>query len=95
LGPLTNNVEEKVMANVMRIVRKVEVWIVGAFGGLILIACLDKPAEKAKPASRVSAVSEVELAQPAPGSTQPTYVVYVVGKRPSAAEKRAARGGAG
>jgi len=84
------------MAKFMRVARNVEVWIFGAFGGLILMACLDKPAERAKPASPVSAVAEVELAQPGPQvGTEARNVVYVVGKRPSAAEKRAARGGAG
>jgi hypothetical protein len=74
----------------------------GAFGGLILAACLDKPAERAAPASQVSAVREVqdvevERAQPRPQAltAEPLKVVYVVGKRPSAAEKRAARAGAG
>jgi hypothetical protein len=97
LWPL--NVEEKVMTKFIRVARNVEVWIFGAFGGLILMACLGKPAERterARPASPVSAVSEVELAQPGPqAGTEARYVVYVVGKRPSAAEKRAARGGAG
>lgn len=86
------------MAKFMGVARNVEVWIFGAFGGLILMACLDKPAERPVPASRVSAVAEVELAQPGPqaAGTEARYVVYVVGKRPSAAEKRAAaRGGAG
>lgn len=87
------------MAKFMGVARNVEVWIFGAFGGLILMACLDKPAERPVPASRVGAVAEVELAQPQPGAqaagTEARYVVYVVGKRPSAAEKRTARGGAG
>ena len=79
----------------MGIARNVEVWIVGAFAGLVLMACLDKPAARAVPAGPVGAVQEVELAQPQGGAAQPTYVVHVVGKRPSPAEKRAARGGAG
>ena len=79
----------------MGIARNVEVWIFGAFGALVLAACLDGKADKAQPASAVSAVSEVELAQPQAGSHQPMYVVYVVGKRPSAAEKRGARAGKG
>jgi hypothetical protein len=84
------------MAKFMGVARNVEIWIFGAFGGLVLMACLDKPAERPVPASRVGAVAEVELAQPGPqAGTEARYVVYVVGKRPSAAEKRAARGGAG
>jgi hypothetical protein len=85
------------MKNIKGMARNVEVWIFGAFGGLILAACLDKPAERAAPASQVSAVQEVELAPPGPQAVtaEPVNVVYVVGKRPSAAEKRAARGGAG
>jgi uncharacterized lipoprotein YbaY len=79
----------------MGIARNVEVWIFGALGALVLAACLDGKVDKAKPASRVSAVPEVELAQPQAGSNQPMYVVYVVGKRPSAAEKRAAPAGQG
>ena len=74
----------------MGVARNVEVWIFGAFATLLLAACLDGKTEPARPASAVSAVPEVELAQPQPGSKQPMYVVYVVGKRPSAAEKRAA-----
>ena len=86
------------MNNLRGIARNVEVWIFGAFGGLVLAACLDQPAERAAPASPASPVGvarETELAQPQAGSTQPMYVVYVVGKRPSAAEKRTARAGAG
>jgi len=75
--------------------RNVEVWICGAFGALVLAACLDGKAERVRPASAVSVVSEVELAPPQAGAAEPTYVVYVVGKRPSAAEKRAARAGKG
>jgi hypothetical protein len=88
------------MKNIKGMAGSVEVWIFGAFGGLILAACLDKPAERAAPASQVSAVQELELARPgAPAgaavTAEPVNVVYVVGKRPSAAEKRAARAGAG
>jgi uncharacterized lipoprotein YbaY len=91
------------MKNIKGMARNVEVWIFGAFVGLVLAACLDQPAERAAPASQVSAVQEVELAQPgAPAAAagvavtaEPVNVVYVVGKRPGAAEKRAARGGAG
>lgn len=71
--------------------RNVEVWIFGALGGLVLAACLDKPGQHPLPASRVSAVPETEPAQPRAGTAEPMYVVYVVGKRPTAAEKRAAR----
>jgi uncharacterized lipoprotein YbaY len=85
------------MKNIKGMARNVEVWIFGAFGGLVLAACLDNPSERAAPASQVSAVQEVELAQPAAPmyAGEPAYVVYVVGKRPSAAAKRTARGSAG
>lgn len=78
----------------MGIARNVEVWIFGAFGGLVLAACLGGPSERARPAAPAGAVAGVELAQP-PGAAQPMYVVYVVGKRPSAAEKRKAAARAG
>jgi hypothetical protein len=86
--------QDNVMENSMEIARNVEVWIFGAFGGLILAACLTGPQERtmARPvaaASAVSAVAETELAQPQ-GATQPMYVVYVVGKRLTPAEKRKA-----
>ena len=85
------------MKNMKGMVRNVEVWIFGAFAGLVLAACLDNPAERAAPASQVSAVQEVELAQPGPPlyAGEPAYVVHVVGKRPSAAGKRTTRAGAG
>jgi hypothetical protein len=91
------NVREDVMKNIKGLPRKVEVWIFGAFGVLILAAWLDRPAERRAPANQVNAVQEVQLAQPAAPmyAGEPAYVVYVVGKRPSAAGKRAARGGAG
>lgn len=84
----------------MEFARNVEVWIFGALAALVLAACLDGKTPRARPASAVSAVSEVELATPQAGSTQaestqPMYVVYVVGKRPSAAEKRALRASKG
>ena len=79
----------------MGVARNAEVWIFGALVTLLLAACLDEKKERARPASPVSAVSEVELAPPQAGSTQPMYVVYVVGKRPSAAEKRAAQASKG
>ena len=78
----------------MQIARNVEVWIFGAFGALVLAACLSGPSERAATApapAPAAAVSVVEEAAPA----QPTYVVYVTAKRPSAAEKRAARSQAG
>jgi len=76
--------------------RNVEVWIFGAFGALVLAACLEGNVETAEPASRASVAPETELAQPQEGMAQPMYVVYVVGKRPSAAEKkRMAQAGAG
>jgi hypothetical protein len=81
--------------NVMGVARNAEVWIFGGLVALLLAACLDGKTERARPASAVSAVSEVELAQPQAGSQQPMYVVYVVGKRPSAAEKRAMRASKG
>lgn len=76
----------------MEIARNVEVWIFGAFGGLVLAACLGGPSERALPAvtaaaAPVSAVVETELAQP-PGTAQPMYVVYVTAKRLNPAEKR-------
>ena len=74
----------------MGIARNVEVWIVGAFGALILAACLHGPRERAAPSARTAPVETVAgsgLAQPH-DVVQPTYVVYVLGKRPSAAEKR-------
>lgn len=71
----------------MEIARNVEVWIFGAFGGLVLAACLGGPSQRALPATPVSAVAETELTQP-PGARQPVYVVYVTGKRLSPAEKR-------
>ena len=94
---LAVHVRENVMKRIKGMARNVEVWIFGAFAGLILAACLDRPAGRPVPASQVSAVQEVELAQPAAPmyAGEPAYVVYVVGKRPSAAEKRAARAGAG
>ena len=79
----------------MGVARNAEVWIFGGFAALLLVACLDGKTERARPASAVSAVPEVELAQPQAGSNQPMYVVYVVGKRPNAAEKRAAQAAKG
>lgn len=76
----------------MGIAHNVEVWIVGAFGALVLAACLDGPRERAAPAVRtppVETVADTGLAQPH-DAAQPTYVVYVVGKRPGAAGKRKA-----
>ena len=99
------NAEENGLENVMesmgRVARNVEVWIFGAFAGLVLAACLDQPAKgpgsssAASAASQVGVARETELAQPQAGMAQPMYVVYVTGKRPSSAEKRAARAGAG
>lgn len=71
----------------MEIARNVEVWIVGAFGGIVLAACLGGPSQRALPATPVSAVAETELRHE-PGSGQPMYVVYVTAKRLSPAEKR-------
>ena len=86
---------ENSMENVWGIARNAEVWIFGAFGALVLAACLGGKDERAHPASRAGVMPEVELAQQQAGSAQPMYVVYVVGKRPSAAEKQAARAGKG
>ena len=78
----------------MGMTRNVEVWIFGAFGALVLAACLSGPSERRIPAAPASVVAETELAQP-PGAAQPMYVVYVTAKRLSPAEKRAQRGQAG
>ena len=83
----------------MGIARNVELWIFGAFGGLVLAACLDARPERAIPRAAAAAVqlnvaAETELAQP-PGAAQPMYVVYVVGKRLSPADKRKAGDRAG
>jgi len=74
----------------MEFARNVEVWIFGAFGVLGLVACLSGPAERAAPAPVRTAVAEGEMALPI-DPNGPMYVVYVVGKRPTAAQKRAAR----
>lgn len=79
----------------MNIVRNSEAWICGAFGVLVLAACLDGKPERAQPPSALNAVPEVELVQPEAAANQPMVVVYVVGKRPSTAEKRAMRAGKG
>ena len=79
----------------MDVARNAEVWIFGALAALVLAACLDGKTERARPASAASVAADVELAPPQAGPAQPMYVVYVVGKRPSAAEKRAARAGKG
>jgi len=76
----------------MGIARNVEVWIFGAFGVLGLVACLSGPAERAAPAPVANAAVEGELALPV-DPRQPMYTVYVVGKRPTAPEKRAMRKG--
>ena len=80
----------------MEIARNVEVWIFGAFAGLVIAACLSGPSEPAAPAAK--AVAATGQAQP-PAATrmpeQPMQVVYVTGKRLSAAEKRALRSPAG
>lgn len=75
----------------MKIVRSVEVWIFGAFGALVLAACLDKPVERRATGTYVELAPKAEEVQPTIDPMQPRYVVYVVGKRPSAAEKRALR----
>ena len=74
----------------MGIGRNVEVWIFGAFLVLGLVACLGGPAERAAPAPLANAAVEGELASPI-DPRQPMYTVYVVGKRPTAAEKQAMR----
>ena len=82
----------------MEFARNVEVWIFGAFAGLVLAAGLSEPSKRTARAdaavASVNAVAETELMQPQ-GAVQPMYVVYVTAKRPSAAEKRAPRGQAG
>lgn len=83
----------------MGFARNAEVWIFGALIVLGAAACLSGPAERAAPAPMArtlpaavgNAVAEGELAQPEIHPMQPMYVVYVVGKRPDAAQKRAAR----
>ena len=87
------------LGNSVRFARNVEVWIFGAFGGLVLAACLSGPSERATPAAdaaaaTMGAVAETGLAQPQ-GAAQPMYVVYVTAKRLSPAEKRAVRDRAG
>ena len=77
----------RVEENSMGIGRNVEVWIVGAFLVLGLVACLSGPSERAAPAPMANAAVEGEMALPI-DPTQPMYTVYVVGKRPTAAEKR-------
>ncbi len=79
----------------MNIVRNIEAWICGAFGVLVLAACLDGKTERAQQPSALKALPEVELVQPQMAANQPMVVVYVVGKRPSAAEKRAIQAGKG
>ena len=105
LVAVQENAEENGMETVMesmgRLARNVEVWIFGAFAGLVLAACLDQPAERTestRAASLPSPASQVGVArEPVQASAlaQPMYVVYVTGKRPSLAEKRAARADAG
>ena len=80
----------------MSFARNVEVWMFGAFGALVLAACLDGRDERRLPAGRAGVAPEVELAQPQATAAEQMYVVYVVGKRPGAAEKkRALRAGPG
>ena len=76
----------------MDIARNVEVWIFGAFAGLVIAACLSGPSEPAAPAAKAGA--DTVQARPQ-AARQPMHVVYVTGKRLSAAEKRALRGSAG
>ena len=91
LPAMSGRVEE----NIMGFARNAEVWIFGALIVLGAAACLSGPAERAAPPpvgrTVANAVAEGELAQPVVDPRQPMYVVYVVGKRPSAAKKRAAR----
>jgi len=77
----------RVEENIMGIGRNVEVWIFGAFLVLGLVACLGGPVERAAPAPLANATVEGEMALPI-DPRQPMYTVYVVGKRPTAAEKR-------
>ncbi|QNA88394.1 hypothetical protein G4G28_07595 [Massilia sp. Dwa41.01b] len=79
----------------MGIARNVEVWIFGAFGALCLAACLSGPSQRAAPSAGAGMApgmaEDVALAQPDIEQMQPMYVVYVVGKRPGGAAKRAPR----
>ena len=80
----------------MEIARNVEVWIFGAFAGLVIVACLSGPSEPAAAAAK--AVAATGQAQPQAATQmmeQPMHVVYVTGKRLSPAEKRALGGPAG
>jgi hypothetical protein len=86
---------ENVRENLGRVARNVEVWIFGAFAGLVERTETSRAASAARPASQVGVTRETELAQPQAGLAQPMYVVYVTGKRPRLAEKRAARADAG
>ena len=74
----------------MEIARNVEVWIFGAFGALVLSACLAGPSERVAPAAMANAVEETALARPQ-ALSQPMYVVYVTAKRLSPEQKRALR----
>jgi len=88
----------RVKENIMEFARNAEIWIFGAFIILGAAACLSGPAERAAPApvrhlpdAVSNAVAEGELTQPVVDPRQPMYTVYVVGKRPTAMERRAAR----
>ena len=91
LVAVVDNGWHNVMENSMEVARNVEVWIFGAFAGLVLAAGLSEPSDRAASASAANAVAETELAQPQ-GAVQPMYVVYVTAKRLNPAEKRALGG---
>ena len=97
LWPTRGNVMDNSMGNSLRFARNVEVWIFGAFGGLVLAACLSGPSERATPPAAAQDYAAAAAVGPAAetGLPQPTYVVYVTAKRLSPAEKRMARDQAG
>lgn len=86
---------ENSMEKVGSIARSVEVWMFAAFGALVLAACLDGTPRRAVQAGAAGVPPASALALPHTGPAQPMYVVHVVGKRPSAAERRALRSSAG
>lgn len=86
---------ENSMQNVGSIARSAEVWIFAAFGALVLAACLEGTPRRAVAAGAAGTAPASALALPHTDPAQPMYVVHVVGKRPSAAEKRALRSSAG
>lgn len=93
----------------MKFVRNVEVWVFGTFGALVAAACLHGPedrvyrgshvrttprAERVEAIGRAQRPERADQAGPAIDALQPMYIVYVVGKRPNAAQKHAVRASA-